>query len=295
MTIISTDGPAKSPTEDVLRRIWRGAMVLLVLLLLGLAWLVVVSRPYDAGSRLGYNLGLVGALLMLSLLLYPLRKRIRQLERLGSMESWFHFHMVAGIGGPVLVLFHSTFRTGSMNAQTALYAMLLVVISGIVGRFLYRHLHRGLYGRKLSLADVEAELKASSENIASVFSLRPDIEARLKRFHSEALAPLEGFVPRVWRFVSLRWRGRQLSRLVRRAVRRALVRQGQKQGLSPAEIVLNYRLAKEHIATYIGTTTQVAQLATWERLFSFWHLVHIPFMYLLVFSGIAHVVAVHMY
>ncbi len=40
---------------------------------------------------------------------------------------------------------------------------------------------------------------------------------------------------------------------------------------------------------------QTSQLAVWERLFSLWHVVHIPFIYLLVLSGIVHVVAVHMY
>jgi hypothetical protein len=267
----------------------------LILTVLALAWLVVVARPYEAGSDLGYNLGLVGGLMMLTLLLYPLRKRVRWLDRLGRMESWFNYHMALGIGGPLLILFHSTFRTASMNAGVALYAMLLVVASGIVGRFLYRHIHQGLYGRKLTLADVEAELKTSSESIVSVFSLRPDIESRLNAFREHAFAPLGGLLPRMWRFVSLHWRGRKLSEEVRRDVRRTLVRQGRKHHRPRAELVLSYRLAKEQIEAYIAAIIKAAQLASWERLFSLWHLVHLPFLYLLLLSGIVHVFAVHVY
>jgi len=294
-TIISMDGAAKSRTESVLRGAWRGAIWLLVLLLLALVWLVAVARPYEAGSPLGYNLGLAGGLMMLTLLLYPLRKRFRPLAQLGRMETWFRYHMLLGIGGPVLVLFHSTFRIGSMNARIALYAMILVASSGIVGRFLYRHLHQGLYGRKISLADVEAELKVSSENMFSVFSLRTDIESRLDAFRTQAFAPLAGILPRVWRFLSLRWHGRQLEREIRRDVRKALARQGREQGRPRSELILHYRLAKEQIGAYIGAIVRAAQLEGWERLFSLWHVVHIPFLYLLLFSGIAHVIAVHMY
>ena len=289
------EGPAASRAESVLRGAWRTALVVLVLGVVALAWLVIVAKPYQAGSTLGYNLGLAGGLMMLSLLLYPLRKRFRPLERLGRMESWFRYHMVLGIGGPVLVLFHSTFRTGSMNATIALYSMLLVALSGVVGRFLYRHLHRGLYGRKVTLSDAESELKASAENVFSVFSLCSGVETRLEAFRAEAFAPLTGILPRVVRFVTLSWRGHRLAREVRREVKKALLRRGRKQGRPRSELILNYRLAKEQLTAYIDAIVQAAQLESWERLFSLWHVVHIPFLYLLLLSGIVHVIAVHMY
>jgi hypothetical protein len=232
---------------------------------------------------------------MLTLLLYPLRKRVRWFDRLGHMNTWFRYHMFLGIGGPVLVLFHSTFRIGSMNARIALYSMLLVAGSGVVGRFLYRHIHRGLYGRKVSMADAELELKDSSTNMASVFALRPDIESRLKAFREAAFVPLAGVGARLSRFLFLRWRGRRLSNEIRRDVRRALKQQGREQGWSRAELLLNYQLAKEQISTYISAIVQASQLSSWERMFSLWHVVHIPFLYLLIFSGIVHVVAVHIY
>lgn len=276
----------------------RTARLLAVLIAVGLlalaAW-VVVARPYEPGSELGYNLGLAGGLLMLALLLYPLRKRIRVFGRVGRMGDWFRFHMVAGIGGPVLIVFHSTFKIGSLNGRVALYAMLLVAASGVVGRFLYHHVHRGLNGRRLTLEEAQAELRSSGDQVNSVFSLRPDVESRLKTFHDKAFAPPAGVGAGVWRFVTLRLSGRRLARAILHDVKLALAQRLRRDGLSRHELGLSYRLAREQVRAYVEAVVRTSQLAGWERLFSFWHLVHIPFLYLLVFSGIVHVVAVHMY
>ncbi|PKO39520.1 MAG: hypothetical protein CVU33_04700 [Betaproteobacteria bacterium HGW-Betaproteobacteria-6] len=295
MTVISMEGEAKSSGEKVFRGAWRVSIAVLVSLLLFLAWLVRTGELYDSNSDFAYNIGLTGGLLMLSLLLYPLRKRIHALERLGKMESWFKFHMVAGITGPLLVLFHSTFRTGSLNGAMALYAMLLVALSGIVGRFIYRHIHRGLYGNQLTLAEAAAELNECADNVRSVYALQPDIEPRLKAFRDVAFDPTGSRLARAWRFITLRWRSRRLARQIRSDAKRALRRQFRKQGGKRREVIVNYRLAREQIDRYLDSVVKASQLSVWERLFSFWHIVHIPFLYLLVFSGVVHVVAVHMY
>lgn len=295
MTVISMEGEAKSGTESVLRWVWRSSIAILVVMLLVLAWLVAFGKLYEPGSTLGYNLGLTGGLLMVSLLIYPLRKRVRFLAWLGRMETWFKFHMMAGIGGPLLVLFHSTFKIGSMNGRVALYAMLLVAFSGVVGRFLYRHLHRGLYGRQLTLADAENDLKASVASLDSVFALQPDIELRLRAFYEENFAHLDSVTLRVWRFVTLHWRSRRLAREIRRDSKLALKRLGREKRIPRSELIISHKLAKEQVDRYLDAVVRASQFAGWERLFSLWHVVHIPFLYLLLFSGIVHVIAVHMY
>jgi hypothetical protein len=40
---------------------------------------------------------------------------------------------------------------------------------------------------------------------------------------------------------------------------------------------------------------RIAQFSAMERLFSWWHIAHVPFVYLMVISAIAHVIAVHIY
>jgi hypothetical protein len=295
LTEIRLDGKAKSKLELALRSAWRIGLGVLLVLVLFLAWLVIVGDLYSAGSDLGYNLGLAGGIMMLTLLVYPLRKRYRFLDRFGPMLQWFRFHMVLGIGGPVLVIFHSTFKIGSMNARVALYSMLAVAISGVVGRFLYRHVHRGLYGRQLSLSETETDLMAATQDVNSVFSLAPEAQERLVAFHAYATQPLNGTGARFWRFVSLGTQSRRVGRVARNVVKRAIKRAAKEQRWGRVEAHLHYDLAKEQISNYLSAVCMTSQFATWERLFSLWHVIHVPFLYLMVITSIAHVFAVHMY
>lgn len=290
------DDDAVSVKEWALRAFWLLALSVLCGLLVFLAWLVRQGQLYEAGSDFGYNLGLVGGLLMLALLLYPLRKRwVIFDDRFGKMESWFRFHMVAGISGPLLVLFHSTFRVGSTNAAAALYSMLLVAVSGILGRFIYRHIHHGLYGRQLRLSEAASDLDSAAECMGSIYALRFDIEPRMKAFHDEAFDKQGTLPARVWKFMTLRWKSHRLAKRIRHDAKSELVKRWRKEGGPRRELILNYRLAREQVDHYLDSVVTASQLTVWERMFSLWHVVHIPFLYLLVFSGVVHVIAVHMY
>jgi hypothetical protein len=295
LTEIETDGPAKSRTEDILRWVWRVGLSILCLLVLGLAWLVATGQLFRAGDDLGYNLGLAGGIMMLTLLLYPLRKRVRFLDRWGEMRYWFRYHMVAGIVGPLLVIFHSTFRIGAMNSRVALYAMLLVAISGIVGRFLYRHIHRGMYGQHLTLSDVQTDLAACTENMDTIFAQYPQIHERLLLFRKYAFLDMPGIWPRLKRFVMLRIIAHRLAKRVRDQLKSAMKRAKREERLTRPQRILNYRLARQKTDAFLDAVCDASQLAGWEKLFSLWHVVHIPFLYLLIGSGVVHVIAVHMY
>ncbi len=292
MSTISLEG---QPSGKLMLWVWRSSVAVLIFFVLVLAWLVAAGHLFTSGSNLGYNLGLAGGLMMLSMLLYPLRKRVRMLDRLGRMEAWFRYHMFMGIGGPVLILFHSTFKIGSMNSSIALYSMLLVALSGVIGRFVYRHIHRGLYGKELTLAGAEGLLNWSQQNIDSVFSLSPVIEQRLKTFHAYSTAPLDGMPQRMWRFMTLRHQGKVLAREIRHAVKVTLGKEAAKQKWTKTQLRLNYVMAKDQVDNYIDAIIQYSQLANWLKLFSLWHIAHVPFIYLLLFTGIAHVIAVHLY
>jgi len=274
---------------------WRVSLALLILFTLVLAWLVAVGNLFTSGSNLGYNLGLAGGLMMLSMLLYPLRKRVRFLDRLGKMESWFRYHMFMGIAGPVLVLFHSTFKIGSMNSSIALYSMLLVALSGVIGRFVYRQIHRGLYGKELTLAGAEGQLKASRQQLGSVFSLSPDIEQSLTEFSEYANTDLHNIPKRLWRFLTLRYQGRSLAKKMRHEIKKTLAREAHKQNWSKGQLRLNYLVARKEVDNYIYAIIQCATLGSWLKLFSLWHIAHVPFIYMLALSGVAHVIAVHLY
>jgi hypothetical protein len=55
------------------------------------------------------------------------------------------------------------------------------------------------------------------------------------------------------------------------------------------------RQANRYAAQQVGMMRQVAQLSFYERVFSMWHVFHMPLFILMVISALVHVLAVHMY
>ena len=158
--------------------------------ILAFGWVYRGHEVIAPQKGLGYALGIVGGTMMLLVLLYPLRKRVRFMRNWARLAPWFRWHMVLGCLGPVLVVVHSNFQTQSLNGLMALVSTLIVAGSGVVGRYLYVRIHRGLYGAK-----VEAR-----ELLNDAASLRPALavqgasgssgwEEQLKALENQALAP----------------------------------------------------------------------------------------------------------
>ena len=250
---------------------------------------------YKPGDNLGYNIGLVGGLMMLIMLLYPLRKRIKFLKGWGILPTWFRWHMVLGIMGPALVMFHSTFVIHSINAGVALTCMMLVSGSGIFGRFFYTKIHHGLYGRQVTLKGMQEDMAKTGSFRRSFMNFAPEIEHSLERFRARAEGGRGGF----WDFVSVGFQAASLSRSLTQELHRVMYTQAHEKNWDAGQTKHNLdKLYEEYainIRTYIRTLRDTAQFRTYERLFSLWHIFHIPLVYMMVFSGIYHVIAVHMY
>lgn len=269
------------------------AFALAGLLLAGaiVAWL----QPYTPGSDIGYALGLAGGLMMLMLLGYPLRKHVRPMARLGPMKPWFQAHMALGILGPVLVIFHTGFTVGSTNALVALVCMVIVALSGFIGRYAYRRIHNGLYGRRASLQDMELGMENSERGLASFVRASPAAQATLAEFRRHAFDRSGAIVSRGLRFVTLGRRARRLALELDREIMAIIRDHGPRMGWDESERVRRGRRGFELVRAYLRAIQSGAQFATYERIFSMWHVLHIPLVYLLVASACYHVLAVHMY
>jgi hypothetical protein len=270
-----------------------GFIALLVVLYLG--WSFPTERYITPTRGFGYALGIIGGSLMLLLLVYSARKHFRWLRFLGPTPAWFRFHMVLGIAGPLCILFHSNFKTGAANSNVALFSMLTVASSGFIGRYLYAHIHYGLYGRKLELGDLQASASGLRELSGGV-SFLPDLVTRLEVAEERLLAcgprlSLLGFLkPLVVRLaaVKARW---QLRRYVRRGLRTS----ARKSAVVATESKRLRRTANAYIDRRLAATRRVAEFQGYERLFSLWHALHIPLIFMLIIAAIVHVIAVNVY
>jgi len=258
-------------------------------------WAVRNGGYYEAGDDFGYYLGVIGGVMMLTLLLYSLRKHIRFMHNWGATRHWFRLHMFLGIAGPTLILFHSTFRAGSVNAIVALSCMLLVAGSGIVGRVIYRKIHHGLYGRSATLQEVQANLGIIGGDVKSKFNFAPHIETRLKVFETYALSEQQSTWARFWRFATVGIRAGWTCYTVTNELKRLGHDHARKHAWDAEKLEKRVIAGKLAIRRYLDAIIDVARFSAYERLFSLWHVLHVPFVFMLVISGIAHVIAVHMY
>ncbi|WP_053076658.1 hypothetical protein [Caenimonas sp. SL110] len=278
------------------RRVFSEKLVYLAIaaLVLG-AWGVVDMTGLKAGSDTGYWLGVAGGVMMLLLFAYPLRKRVRVMQHWGAAKWWFAVHMLLGIGGPVLILVHSTFHIGSLNAGVALYSMLIVAASGVVGRFLYLRTHRGLSGELEGLAQLHRRLGLHHDSLHRMFEDAPAVERELLAFEADALR-----VPGRWgrharAFAVLPWRQLAARRRCMAALQLAVQRRARARNWNAARRRAEYLSMREHVLDYLQLALRAAQFDSATRLFSLWHVLHVPFVYVMVLCALVHVVAVHAY
>ncbi|MBI1850252.1 MAG: hypothetical protein HYR85_07900 [Planctomycetes bacterium] len=133
------------------------------------------ARPLDprnaslrpAGS-LGLAFGIVGSVLMLLNLLYLVRKRFRALTVLGSLRGWMGFHVLTGSIAAALILLHSAFLPRSALAILGSASLLVVIVSGVVGRFIYARVPRSVEGRELELEEIRRQLEAHRRELMTL-------------------------------------------------------------------------------------------------------------------------------
>ncbi len=258
-------------------------------------WFLRETELVNPEEGVGYWLGIVGGSLMLLLLLYPAGKKSSILRRLGLVKHWFRIHMIFGLVGPALILYHCNFSVDALNSKVALYSMLAVTISGIVGRYFYTRIHRGLYGKRASIEELREEIADALGNSRGLAAIMPGFIHELHKVSSRLTGD------EITRSISLRhslsWTFRYYIVRLRLYVQ---INKELREKAAVSEVVMSNtrhlrKTANAYAAQQTGLMRQVAQLAFYERLFSLWHIFHMPLFILLVISALFHVLAVHMY
>jgi len=271
----------------------------LFVLLIGLAmiygWQIRVEEYLTAENGLGYALGIAGGLLMLSQFLYPLRKKIRWMRSWGKVVIWFKAHMVVGIIGPLLILYHANFGLGSINSNVALAAMALVVVSGLVGRYIFTKINKTLHGRVATLEELKSFSETARSDLGQDIQMDAVISKALRLHEAEMLKVGDSWIWLFPQLASLGLRTRIMRWRLKRRLVRNLKRRARSEGWTRADLRSHARAGKRHVGSYVLSVRNVAEYRIYRRIFSLWHILHIPLFIMLVVSAVVHVVAVHLY
>lgn len=266
--------------------------VLLATLIAGLPYYVLplggrVRSPlhdwFRSSGYVGQTLGILAFACFAFLWLYPLRKKFRWLARTGAVPAWLRVHTVAGLSAPFLVCLHAGFRFTGL-AGIAFWSMVVVWMSGIVGRYLYSRIPRSRDGLALTLQEIEARREDLVRRIAAVTGMHPS-EVR------EGLA-LETAPHRKMGVLA------SLRRMIRDDVARRRTIRHFRHRLSPPQpgtllvepkaLDEAVRLARQEIAL----AQQIRLLETTRDLFKFWHVAHRPVAITALVAVLVHVIVV---
>lgn len=105
---------------------------------------------FKPSGSFGHGLGIFGTLMMVvGVLLYIARKKYGFLERQIRLKYMLEFHIFFCTLGPILVLFHTTFKFNGI-VSVAFWSMVIVVASGVIGKFIHIRIPRAADGTELS-------------------------------------------------------------------------------------------------------------------------------------------------
>lgn len=230
---------------------------------------------FKPSGLFGHGLGIVGTLLMLiGVVSYIARKRLKFLARFGRLKYWLEFHIFLCSLGPVMILFHTAFKFGGI-VSIAFWSMVAVVLSGVIGRFIYIQIPRTIEGRALSLGEVQEMKMSVDDKLRNNYQMDEDsyqsVMAAVEVKPKVKGGTLLGSMFR--KYIADRRTIRQVKSTLRH---NQLSRQDIKQisGLVSSELSLNNRIER---------------LQTMQKLFKYWHVAHLPFAIIMLLIVLLHV------
>ena len=290
---------------------YRGCRYLWASVALGLAAILAYAWdspgvPPNGGTWLGYTLGTLGAVLILWLMSFGIRKRAYA-SRAGTVQGWLSAHIYLGLCLLLVVTLHAGFQLG-WNVHTLAYVLMCVVVaSGVFGVFVYVRYPQFLSSNR------------GSQTRAQLLGDLADLDARCLRLATEMPGEF-GEVLRANRDRTLiggaalaLLAGRDRSRILLPAAAGAAgpLRYEQVANADQAAVLdwLGQRLAasgdggrsrqlQELLSligarrTLLGRLRRDAQLKAWLDV---WLYVHVPLSFGLLAALLAHVLSVFIY
>jgi len=223
----------------------------------------------------GHGMGIFGTLFMvIGVSVYMMRKRMRSMMRMGKIKHWLEFHIFLCVLGPVLVLFHTSFKFGGL-VSISFWSMVAVFLSGIIGRFIYIQIPRSIEGRELSLNEIRDMKSDIGIILKTKFSLDQESIENILESARIAGTPNQ-FKPGVLYFRSNR-DDRSKVRRIRVALKKSKLSRIQRSSV--------IKLVKNEISI----NRRIDRLQAMQNLFKYWHVAHLPFALLMLIIMVVHV------
>lgn len=226
-------------------------------------------------GELGHGIGIIGSLLMIfGIVSYMARKRYRFLSRMGLLKHWLEFHIFLCTIGPIMILFHTSYKFGGLVA-ISFWSMVAVFLSGIIGRFIYIQIPHSYEGRELSMNEVRDMNSDVAGVIQNSNSLDEESFKIIADLINKKVEP--NYNNPIVRYFKKKSGDRKSLQEVKSLLK--------KKKLPKVE----YKRIVALVNDNINLNRKIERLDSMQSLFKYWHVAHLPFALVMLFIMIIHV------
>jgi len=256
------------------RELWSAFLAIIAITFLYLFLVINLGEIPGASDLFGHGIGIVGFIFMLMTeSLYSLRKR-RRTAKWGKMSNWLQFHIFTGLVGPYMVLLHSSWKFNGLAGLVMLFTI-IIVISGVIGRYIYTSVPRNLDGIEIEAAELQQRIGLLDNELQGWMATHSKEFQKLST--SIALEPVSSGTGLIFGRLFDDWKVRvKWWWSSRRFDKEARIHAKQLNGMIRRERLLR---------------RQLSSIALTRRMLGLWHQIHIPIGMVLFTAAFIHVVA----
>jgi len=226
----------------------------------------------------GHGFGIIGSLMMiLGVSIYMIRKRSRRFFNFGYLKNWLELHIFLCTVGPVLVLYHTAFKFGGI-VSVSFWSMVLVVLSGVVGRFIYIQIPRTIQGQEIDISELMKMRNELSEKLSSEIIFDKSLVDDFTIVTSPERYKNITFLNAAVFFVK--------DAIQVRKFKRKIINHLRKAGITK----FRYKEIKRLIEAEIILSRRIGLLRTMQKFFHYWHIAHLPFAIIMFIIMIVHII-----
>jgi len=225
----------------------------------------------------GQTIGVLALLFMLHNFLYFVRKEFGFMRGVGTLPGWLQVHVFSGLTSTAIVLLHTSLYFRNLFALALYLSLAVVVVTGVLGRYIYGFVPKDPRGRPLA----HAALVSLSERMAKDFGRlyrRLDVTSEVTTVLARESQVSVSLPVLLWRLLFVwPWRRVALWRLVRRA---------RLELKDPAK----YAEFKTYAQEMFRLRYQMEYLGRLKDLLGLWRAGHAVLAFFMLFLVIAHVI-----
>lgn len=239
---------------------------------------------HNGGTWLGYGLGGLGALLILWLMWFGIRKRHFG-PGIWSLKGWLSAHVYLGLAVLIVGTLHTGFQFG-LNIHTLAYVlMVIVILSGVWGAFAYvrypRVMTENREGRTLeellrAVAEADREARSAAMDLPDSYMHEVEASQATTRVGGSFWVLLTGRDPRC-------------------ATARALARVRDMAKTAPAEDADEVGRLLVALAKKGELLARARRDVSYKALMDVWLFLHVPLSFGLLAALLIHIVSVFLY